>query len=249
VADVAAELRQRDEDLRRIGDEARIAAQAAGRAEQRCGRALRERESLVPAQHGVSIRGNGKVTNVPAHVLIPVKALDGAKSRLAGALPPGERVDLVLELLRGVVAAIHGAGIDRVTLVTPEPLSLPGVARFDDGGAPWNDALALALREVEEPVAAVVAADLPLLRAEEVLELLEATPARGIAIARAGDGGTNGVSMRPPAALRTCFGEPQSARLHAELARAQGLEHAFVDLPGLAFDVDRPEDLARLRAA
>ena len=66
---------------------------------------------------------------------------------------------------------------------------------------------------------------------------------------RVRDGGTNAVSMRPPGALRTCFGAPQSARLHATQAEEIGLEHALVDLPGLAFDVDRPEDLARLRAA
>jgi 2-phospho-L-lactate guanylyltransferase (CobY/MobA/RfbA family) len=49
--------------------------------------------------------------------------------------------------------------------------------------------------------------------------------------------------------MRTCFGEPASAAVHAALARDAGLEHTIVDLPGLAFDVDRPADLARLRAA
>jgi len=186
---------------------------------------------------------------VPAHVLVPVKALDGAKSRLAGALAPRERADLMLELLAGVVAAVRGAGVEQITLVTPERLALPGVERFDDGGLPWNDALWAAMREVREAVATIVSADLPLLRSEEVSALIQATPARGIAIARATDGGTNAVSLRPPAAMRTCFGEPLSARLHAELAEEAGLEHVIVDLPGLAFDVDRPEDLERLRAA
>ncbi len=187
---------------------------------------------------------------MPAHVLVPVKALNGAKSRLADAMTPGERAELMLELLHGVVAAVRGAGIERITLVTPERLSLPGVERFDDRGLPWNDALWAAMREVvREPVATIVSADLPLLRSGEVLALIEATPDRGIAIARATDGGTNAVSMRPAGAMRTCFGEPHSARLHAALAAEAGLAHAIVDLPGLAFDLDRPEDLARLHAA
>ena len=185
-----------------------------------------------------------------AHVLVPLKALDDAKSRLAGALAPRERATLMLELLDGVVAAVREAGIERITLVTREPLLLPGVERFDDRGLAWNDALAAAMREVvAEPVATIVSADLPLLRAEEVRALIESTPERGIAIARATDGGTNAVSMRPAGAARTCFGEPQSARLHAKLAREAGLEHAIVDLAGLAFDLDTPEDLERLRAA
>jgi 2-phospho-L-lactate guanylyltransferase len=133
--------------------------------------------------------------------------------------------------------------------VTPERLSVPGAAVWDDRGLPWNEALAAAMREVvSEPVASIVSADLPMLRAEDVLALVEATPGRGIAIARATDGGTNAVSMRPPGALLTCFGEPLSAGLHAERARAAGFESSIVDLPGLAFDLDRPEDLAQLRA-
>ena len=98
---------------------------------------------------------------------------------------------------------------------------------------------------VTAPVVGFVSADLPLVRAEEVAELLEATPARGIAIARALDGGTNAVSMQPPGLVRTRFGEPGSAARHAAL----GVEHVVLDLPGLAFDVDTPEDLARMQAA
>jgi 2-phospho-L-lactate guanylyltransferase len=185
---------------------------------------------------------------VGPHLLIPVKALDGAKSRLASALSREERAELMLRLLDGVVAAVREAGVERVTLVTPEPLALPGVERFDDRGLAWNDAIAAAMREVVRgPLAAVVSADLPLLAADDVAALIEATPARGVAIARAQDGGTNGVAMRPPGAMPTCFGEPQSAALHARLARAAGLEPVVVDLPGLAFDVDTPEDLARLQ--
>ena len=98
---------------------------------------------------------------------------------------------------------------------------------------------------VRAPVVAVVSADLPLVRAEEVEELIAATPERGIAIARAGDGGTNAVAMRPPGLVRTHFGEPGSCAVHAGL----GIAHVVVDLPGLAFDVDTPADLARMQAA
>ena len=91
----------------------------------------------------------------------------------------------------------------------------------------------------------MISADLPLLRAEEVEELLAATPERGIAIARALDGGTNAVAMRPPGLVRTRFGEPRSSAVHAAL----GVPHVVVDLPGLAFDVDTPEDLARMQTA
>ena len=178
-----------------------------------------------------------------AHVLVPLKALD-PKSRLAGVLPAAERIELMRMLLDRVVGVVREAGVEQVTVVTQEPVD--GFHVWEDRGLPWNDALAAAIEEtVSAPLAAVVSADLPLLRAEEVQELLAATPERGIAIARAHDGGTNAVAMRPPGLVRTRFGEPGSCAVHAAL----GVPHVVVDLPGLAFDVDTPADLARMQTA
>ncbi len=178
-----------------------------------------------------------------AHVLVPLKRLDAAKSRLAEALSQEERSELMRSLLDFVVETVREAGVERVTVVTSEPLA--GFEVWNDRGLPWNDALAAAMREVvSSPLAAIISADLPALRAEEVEELVAATPRRGIAIARALDGGTNAVSMRPPGLVHTCFGAAGSAARHAAL----GAEHVILDLPGLAFDVDTPEDLARMQA-
>jgi 2-phospho-L-lactate guanylyltransferase len=180
---------------------------------------------------------------VDAHVLVPLKRID-PKSRLAGELPLEERVRLMRRLLAGVVDAVREAGVERVTVVSG--LKPRGYEVWDDHGLPWNDALAAAIAEiVTAPLVAVVSADLPLLRADEVEDLLAATPEHGIAIGRALDGGTNAIAMRPPGLVRTRFGEPRSAAVHASL----GVPHVVVDLPGLAFDVDTPEDLARMQAA
>jgi 2-phospho-L-lactate guanylyltransferase len=185
---------------------------------------------------------------VSAHVLVPVKRLDGAKSRLADLLRPEERVGLVLDMLAVVLAAVREAAVGPVTVVSSEALELNGVARFVDRGLPWNDALAAAMREVvTEPLVAVVAGDLPLLRPEDVAELVGATPERGLAVARAKDGGTNAVAMRPPGAVTTHFGEAASASVHVEAARQVGVDAVVLDLAGLAFDVDTAQDLAAWR--
>jgi 2-phospho-L-lactate guanylyltransferase len=180
---------------------------------------------------------------VDAHVLVPLKRID-PKSRLASELPLEERVRLMRRLLAGVVGAARDAGVERVTIVTGLPLK--GYEIWDDRGLPWNDALAAAVDEiVTAPLVGIISADLPSVTAEEIEELLAATPERGIAIARALDGGTNAVSMRPPGLVRTHFGEVGSAAVHAAL----GVDHVVLDLPGLAFDVDTPEDLERMEAA
>jgi 2-phospho-L-lactate/phosphoenolpyruvate guanylyltransferase len=182
------------------------------------------------------------------HVLVPVKRLDGAKSRLSAALQPEERAELMRSMLGDVLEAVRAAAVGPVTIVSSEPFAVDGVPRFDDRGLPWNDALAAAMREVvREECAAVVSADLPRLRADEVAQLVAAAPARGLAIARAQDGGTNAVAMRPPGVVTTHFGEPGSCAVHVRTAEEAGLEAVVVDLPGLAFDLDTPEDLARAR--
>lgn len=176
-----------------------------------------------------------------AHVLVPLKATD-PKSRLSGALSTEERRDLMRALLDHVLAVVRAAGAAGVTVVTGEPLDDYDV--WPDPGLEWNEALATAAREVvTTPVVAFVSADLPRLHADEVRKLVDATPPRGIAIGRAQDGGTNAIAMRPPGLVLTRFGEPQSASVHASL----GVPFTMVDLPGLAFDIDTPEDLAKWR--
>jgi 2-phospho-L-lactate guanylyltransferase len=184
-----------------------------------------------------------------AHVLVPLKRLDRAKSRLAQTLTAAERAALMRMLLERVLSAVRAAGVEQITVVTSERLTLDVAATWHDDDLPWNAALATAIAEVVgEEVVAVISADLPFLGAADVTALIEATPARGVAIGRALDAGTNAVSMRPPGVLPTCFGEPSSAALHA--ARARGLRLACVtlDLPGLAFDVDTPADFERMNA-
>jgi 2-phospho-L-lactate guanylyltransferase len=187
---------------------------------------------------------------VDAHVLIPLKRLDSAKTRLAEALAPDERAALMHDLLGHVLATVKEAAVGPVTIVSSEPLSLDGAACFDDGGLPWNEALAAAMEAVvTERVAAIIAADLPLVTAEEICKFVAATPARGVAIGRARDGGTNAVSMRPPGAYPTCFGMPDSAAVHERTVWLAGGSVFTLDLPGLAFDLDTPEDLAAWRQA
>lgn len=184
-----------------------------------------------------------------AHVLVPLKRLGRAKSRLAEALTAAERAGLMVTLLEHVVATVQEAGVERITVVTSEPLVPDGAATWHDGDLPWNEALASAIAEVvDEEIVAVVSADLPFLQADDVIALIEATPARGLAVGRAFDAGTNAVSMRPPGVLPTRFGEPGSAALHAASAEARGLECVTLDRPGLAFDVDTPADLERMNA-
>jgi 2-phospho-L-lactate guanylyltransferase len=83
--------------------------------------------------------------------------------------------------------------------------------------------------------------------AEEIQALADAaadTRAAVFAASRSGLG-TNGVALKPPDAMRLRFGEP-SFDNHLTAARALGLAPRVLSLPGLALDIDAPDDVAAL---
>ena len=185
--------------------------------------------------------------------LVPLKRLDLAKSRLAEVLAPAERARLMRALLdRTLREAAAASSLYRLVLVSSDDRSAEiaaahGIDWFDDRGLPWNEALAAATREaVRSEDVLMLSADLPLVTSEDVEALVAAAPARGVAIARARDAGTNAVLLRPAGAILTCFGDRGSAAKHSRLAADAGLAAVVVDRPGLATDLDSPEDLAEL---
>ena len=187
-------------------------------------------------------------------ILIPLKRLATVKQRLAPAATAAERERLMLSMLEHVAGAALASGEGPVSLASSEPragalAASLGIGLVTDGGLPWNEGLVHARELVgaDALVGGVVflAGDLPLLEPGDVSELVAAAPARGVAIGRAHDGGTNALVVRPADALDPSFGAPQSAAVHSRLAAAAGLEAVIVDRPGLALDVDTPDDVVR----
>jgi 2-phospho-L-lactate guanylyltransferase (CobY/MobA/RfbA family) len=88
----------------------------------------------------------------------------------------------------------------------------------------------------------------PRVTADELWRLADAAAEGAPAFVPSRSGlGTNGVALAPPDAMTLTFGEPSFAR-HLETARAQGLAPRVLRLPGLALDIDTPEDLTTLLA-
>ena len=180
--------------------------------------------------------------------IVPVKGLDGAKSRLAPRLSAAERERLVLDMLDRVLSACAQAdAIGGTLLVTPAPgLARDSVEVLLDAGTGHADALALALADPRAAGGAlVVMGDCPLVTAESLDAL--ARVARPIALAPARDGGVNALALRAVNGFRPRFGVPAETTV-AE-ARAAGLEPVVMDDPALALDIDRPEDYELLLAS
>ncbi len=186
------------------------------------------------------------------YALIPAKELALAKARLGLALDAKGRRRLSLALFQDVLAAALACpALDRVAVVTRggDAFRLAtgaGAEALAKAGS-LNEALASAARSLAERGATrliVLAADLPLATPDEIASVAQAEA--DVALVPSQDGGTNALAL-PPGRLEFQFG-PDSASRHLAAARAAGLRVQRLDLPGLAFDIDTPEDLAELRA-
>ncbi len=189
--------------------------------------------------------------------VVPVGALEGAKSRLGGSLDAEERQDLVQLLLeRTIRAAAQVAQIESVVVVSPDPAILElavraGAMPLQQVGAGLNEGLDQAVEwAIAQGASAVLvlAADLPSVSAESIGEIVAtaaaaASPERAIVVVvpdRHGRG-TNALLLSPPDAIGFSFGV-DSRTAHEAAARAADALSVEVDGP-LALDLDLPEDL------
>ena len=186
---------------------------------------------------------------------VPVKDLVNAKQRLVRLLTPGERSELARAMLGDVLRALAAAALDRVWVVTREPAvamiarSLGAEPLDEDENRGHTAAVARAQAAAVEHGASVfitVPGDVPCVTADELRSLAAASGPRAAIFTPSRSGlGTNGVALTPPDAMRLRFGEP-SFDNHLAAARALGLAPRVLPLPGLALDVDAPDDLAAL---
>ena len=182
-------------------------------------------------------------------VLIPMKPLASAKERLAPALNPDERRRLSLAMLADVIDAARD--FDRVWVLNSDAdaaavARAAGVEPVDDPApgkglnASLDEATKLAIAEGGSGIL-VVSADLAAVTTGD-LEALSAAPGVSLAPDRAGVG-TNALWRSPGDAIGLAFG-PNSRAAHERLARDGGSDLSVVERPGLAIDVDTPDDLA-----
>lgn len=181
-------------------------------------------------------------------VVVPVKRLSAAKSRLAGFGDDGRRA-LALAFAQDVVrAAVACAEVCRVLVVTDDARAAAALTQLgaevqaDRPDAGLNPALehgATLLREHDGRLGvATLSSDLPALRPDDLAAALTLSTGRAF-VADAGGSGTTLLAAAAGAPLLPSFGPGSAARHRASGAR---------ELPaadGLHRDVDTPADLAR----
>ncbi len=195
-------------------------------------------------------------------IIIPFRSLRDGKSRLSTVLEPLDRSALNHRMLFGVVrAALEVRSAPRVIVITPDDDAIAELEGTFDGkltllrqpdrerglNAALSQATTFALGRRSRTIV-VIPADLPLLRANDIENLLR----RDAPVVVAPDrhrSGTNGLMQR----IDATHGEfvyhfgPDSFRLHLNEAHRLGLDAATAVAMGISFDLDTPSDLSDLR--
>lgn len=187
-------------------------------------------------------------------VIIPVKPLNRAKSRLADVLEPDQRRFLAETMLRHVLETVRAVPQVIGTLVISRDTKVLSIAReyeartVQESGAPeLNTALLRATQVVASwgcNATLVLPADLPLLAPQDIVNILN--KGRGlmsvVISTDQNEDGTNALFMRPPGLIPYAFGPGSYAR-HVQLAEEASAEVFIYRSDRLSLDIDLPVDL------
>src|SRR5215475_14266181 len=184
-------------------------------------------------------------------LVIAVKRLTAAKTRLAPVFSAATRESVVLAMLIDTITAASAvAALHSVTVVTPDEVAADATRRLgarvlmdptpEGHRDPLNNAIAAAEATIraETPNVAALQGDLPALQPQELAEAI--TAARGYRRSFVGDRHGTGTSalFAFGVGLDPHFG-PDSAQRH----RHSGAIELTGAWPGLRCDIDTPDDL------
>ena len=190
-------------------------------------------------------------------LLIPLKDPANAKTRLAELLSEDERCRLAWSMFEDVSRAVASARKpDRVVMVTSYE---KGIERARELG--WDvlieetqisesssvDWASRVLSERGFNAVMRLPADLPLVRAEDIDQLLSVTlPSPGALLVPSREGtGTNAIIRTPPTSFPSRFG-PNSLTLHKHEAAAVKIDCVIVHNTRIALDIDERADVELL---
>ncbi len=189
-------------------------------------------------------------------IVIPLKRLPLAKSRLADLLEPAARQRLVLTLATHVVttaqqAAARQAAPTGIWLVSADPTVAELARALDvncltDRHEELNAALSETrayLQTAGARAMVILAGDLPFITPADITALIEALSNADLALAPdQAQRGTNALALRLPSPIPFIFGSESAAR-HLSAAHRLGLRARLIRSPTLAFDLDDRERL------
>lgn len=182
-------------------------------------------------------------------IVLPVKSLDEAKTRLSSVLSPLERGALTLAMLEDVLDVTLEMPGWETWVISPDEAVLEVAARR--GALPLIEEkppLANALVQAEEEALgrgldalAVLLPDTPLVTPVTLMRALH-TLGPVVVVPSRDESGTNLLLRRPPRAIPARFGT-DSYRRHLQAAAEADIPISVVSSVEIGFDLDAPDDI------
>jgi 2-phospho-L-lactate/phosphoenolpyruvate guanylyltransferase len=193
-------------------------------------------------------------------ILVPVKILANAKQRLSSVLSAEQRFTLAQAMCEDVLQTLAlWKSRPGVAVVTSDSFVRDLASRFNfdviaDDNSGETNAIEIATASCKAQGASyslVVPADIPLIEVSELQTILDSAPhstGGAVLVSDAARRGTNAAWRSPADLFPLRFGNDSFAP-HLASARATALPCVVLELPGIARDIDRPEDLREVAAA
>ena len=189
--------------------------------------------------------------------ILPVKRLQHSKLRLAGILTPAQRRQLSLCMLEDILYALDSASVvSGVTIVSCDTDVIQaargqGAEVLDTGAdAGYAEDVLKGVEYISDKdldKALVIPADIPELDHTDLTHL-EQVHNEGVTLCPAEkNGGTNGLVFTPPLTINLMYGQNSFTEFRNEADKRQ-VPVRIERPPGLARDIDRPDDLVALRS-
>jgi len=185
-------------------------------------------------------------------VIIPVKKLDRAKSRLSPLLTDDERKQFCLKMLEDVLRTVKSTRrINEIVVISRDPEVLQIAKNFDatllkERKTGLNQAVSEAVEWCIERGATsvlVLPADIPLVAPTDLDKMLMLGERSSMVISSSKSGkGTNALLLTPPNASPTFYG-PHSFQRHIEEASKRKISLRRFRSSRIALDIDTVEDL------
>ncbi|MDQ1279043.1 MAG: 2-phospho-L-lactate/phosphoenolpyruvate guanylyltransferase [Thermoproteota archaeon] len=185
-------------------------------------------------------------------IIIPVKRLDKAKSRLSSLLPITERREFCLKMLEDVIKAVKlTMNISQSVVVSNDLNVLHTVEEFNveylrECKSGLNQAVSQAVDwcyEKDTRSVLILPIDIPLVTPKDLDEIISLRHEASMVISPSRRGeGTNALLLTPPNVISTSYG-PQSFQRHLEAASDKRINFSCHKSDRIALDIDTIEDL------
>jgi len=189
---------------------------------------------------------------VTVFIIIPVKRLDNAKSRLSSILTDDERKQFCLKMLEDVLGTVKSTKHPHETVVVSKDPTVSKVAKNFDAAylkekkTGLNQAVSEAVDWCVERGATsvlILPADIPLVTPKDLDRIFMSGEKASMVISPSRNGkGTNALLLTPPNVGPTSYGL-HSFQRHIKEAKKLKISCRRYRSPGLALDIDTIEDL------